>query len=216
MYHRFGRWPLLRRPPGPTASRNAPGSSTPAAASRWPCGLTGPAASGLGQTTAEVDGAVIGTVGGRRECWDDERMNELRSHRTVAGGHVPSLERRVTAFGLGGLAFFQLALATGAPWGRASYGGAHSGVLPDHLRVVSAAATLLYSGLTGAVVSPCTPVHMRRRLLPGVAGLMGVGVVMNGISPSWPERPSGRRPRPCWHCPLGARQQVATPPPATP
>ncbi len=130
---------------------------------------------------------------------------------------MPSLERRVTAFGLGGLAFFQLALATGAPWGRASYGGAHSGVLPDHLRVVSAAATLLYSGLTWAVVSPCTPVHMRRRLLTGVAGLMGVGVVMNGISPSWPERaiwtpPAALLALSAWR----ARQQVATPPPATP
>ncbi len=101
---------------------------------------------------------------------------------------MPSLERRATAVGLGGLAFFQLALATGAPWGRAGYGGAHPGVLPDHLRVVSVGATLLYSGLTWAVVSPRTPVHLRRRLLTGVAGVMGVGTVVNGISPSWQER----------------------------
>lgn len=115
-------------------------------------------------------------------------MNELRSHGTAAERHVPSVGRRATAVGLRGLAFFQLALATGAPWGRASYGGAHPGVLPDHLRVVSAGATLLYSGLSWAVVSTRTPVQLRRRLLTGVAGLMGVGAVVNGISPSWPGR----------------------------
>ncbi|WP_170233521.1 hypothetical protein [Ornithinimicrobium humiphilum] len=29
---------------------------------------------------------------------------------------------------------------------------------------------------------------MRRHVLTGVTTLMGVGTVMNGISPSWPER----------------------------
>lgn len=96
--------------------------------------------------------------------------------------------RKATALGLGGLAVFQLALATGAPWGRASYGGTHPGALPNHLRAVSAGAALLYSGLSMAVVSQRTPVQLRRRTLTGVAGLMGVGAVVNGISPSRPER----------------------------
>lgn len=101
---------------------------------------------------------------------------------------MPSPERRATAVGLGGLAFFQLALATGAPWGRASFGGAHPGVLPARLRAVSAGAALLYSGLAWAVVSPHTPVPLRRRLLTGVTGVMAVGTVLNGVSPSVLER----------------------------
>lgn len=83
---------------------------------------------------------------------------------------------------------FQLALAAGAPWGRASYGGAHPGVLPDRLRVVSAGATCVYAGLAWAVVSPRVPARPRRRILTGVAGLMAVATVVNGISPSPPER----------------------------
>ena len=86
------------------------------------------------------------------------------------------------------MAAFQLAIAAGAPVGRASYGGAHPGVLPSRLRAVSAGATLVYSGLAAAVASRRTPVRVRRRILTGISVLMGVGVAMNGASPSWPER----------------------------
>lgn len=41
---------------------------------------------------------------------------------------------------LGALAVFQVALALGAPWGAASWGGTHPGVLPARLRVASAVA----------------------------------------------------------------------------
>lgn len=105
-----------------------------------------------------------------------------------AEGQRHSLERRATAVGLGGVAAFQVALAAGAPWGRASYGGAHPGVLPSRLRVVSAVAALFYSGLSAAVAHRHTPVRVRRQVLAGIATLMGVGAVMNGLSPSWPER----------------------------
>lgn len=98
------------------------------------------------------------------------------------------LERRVTAAGLGGLALFQLSLAAGAPWGRASYGGGHPGVLPGHLRAVSAGATLVYSGLAWSVTSPRTSPTLRRGLLTGVAGVMTLATVVNGISPSLLER----------------------------
>lgn len=101
---------------------------------------------------------------------------------------MPSFARRVTAVGLGGLALFQAGLATGAPWGRAAYGGAHPGVLPTHLRTVSVGASLLYCGLTWSVLSTRTPARQRRRLLTGIAGVMGVATVVNGISPSLPER----------------------------
>ncbi|GAA1178410.1 hypothetical protein GCM10009584_20030 [Ornithinimicrobium humiphilum] len=53
---------------------------------------------------------------------------------------------------------------------------------------MSAGAALLYSGLSVVVGSRRTPVKMRRHVLTGVTTLMGVGTVMNGISPSWPER----------------------------
>lgn len=105
-----------------------------------------------------------------------------------AHGQRRSLERSATAIGLGGLAAFQAALAAGAPWGRASYGGAHPGVLPNRLRVVSAGAGLLYSGLAVVVTNDHTPVKVRRQVLAGVTTLMGVGAIVNGISPSWPER----------------------------
>lgn len=95
---------------------------------------------------------------------------------------------RATAAGLGGLASFQLALATGAPWGRASYGGGHPGVLPAHLRAVSAGAAVLYAGVAWAVVSPRTPVPVRQRLLTGVTAVMCIATVVNGVSPSVPER----------------------------
>ncbi len=113
---------------------------------------------------------------------------EPRSSSSGAEGQRHSLERSATAVGLGGVAAFQVALAAGAPWGRASYGGTHSGVLPRHLRLVSAGAALFYSGLTAVIVSQQTPVRVRRHALTGIATLMGVGAVVNGISPSWPER----------------------------
>jgi hypothetical protein len=54
-----------------------------------------------------------------------------------------SLDHRETVgitFGFlaGVLAFFQIALALGKPWGAASYGGGNPGVLPTRLRAVSA------------------------------------------------------------------------------
>ncbi len=103
-------------------------------------------------------------------------------------GTTTRLERRITTVGLGGVAAFQLALAAGAPWGRVSYGGTHAGVLPRRLRRASAAAAVVYSALALAVASPRTPPPARRHVLTGVSVLMGVGSVVNGISPSWPER----------------------------
>ena len=63
------------------------------------------------------------------------------------------------------IAAFQIALALGAPWGKAAWGGAHEGVLPARLRVASAIAGLVVyptiiavvlsaSGLSGADLVP--------------------------------------------------------------
>jgi len=63
-----------------------------------------------------------------------------------------SLRWRWAALGLltavGG---FQVALAAGLPWGRASWGGAHAGVLPTNLRVASGASALVYAGLAAVL-----------------------------------------------------------------
>ena len=42
------------------------------------------------------------------------------------------------------LIVFQAALALGAPWGRATWGGQHPGTLPRHLRMASAANILVF------------------------------------------------------------------------
>lgn len=48
------------------------------------------------------------------------------------------------------IATFQLALAAGAPFGRASWGGAYEGQLPRNLRVASGAAMVIW--LLGALI----------------------------------------------------------------
>ncbi|WP_130014158.1 hypothetical protein [Serinicoccus sediminis] len=96
--------------------------------------------------------------------------------------------RTVTAVGLGGVAAFQLALALGAPWGRASYGGQHEGVLPQRLRMVSAGAVVAYAALAVTVASERTSPQVRRGVLTAVAGLMSVAAVPNAISRSRLER----------------------------
>ena len=44
------------------------------------------------------------------------------------------------AVGMAGIALFQLAIALGAPVGRASWGGTHAGRLPTRLRIASSVA----------------------------------------------------------------------------
>ena len=49
------------------------------------------------------------------------------------------------AVGLVGIALFQLALAAGAPLGRAAWGGTHVGPLPTPLRVASGVAVIVWT-----------------------------------------------------------------------
>ncbi len=83
---------------------------------------------------------------------------------------------------------FQVALAAGAPFGRAAFGGANPGVLPDTLRLTSATAGVVYLMLAGVAGTPWTGATLRRRSLYGAAALMGVGTVLNAASPSHLER----------------------------
>lgn len=90
---------------------------------------------------------------------------------------------------------FQLALALGAPWGAAAWGGAHHGVLPKRLRIASAfagvvaypiiiAVVLAASGLIDATWVPVDPTIAMWIL----AGVLGVGALGNFASRSPRER----------------------------
>jgi len=93
------------------------------------------------------------------------------------------------------LIVFQLALALGAPWGRAAYGGQQVGVLPTHLRIASVVAVIVWSAVALIVarragVAGWSPVP--DSWLPVVVwivvGLMVIAVIMNAITPSVLER----------------------------
>jgi hypothetical protein len=94
---------------------------------------------------------------------------------------------------LAGLVCFQLALAAGLPLGHYAWGGAHQ-VLPRRLRIGSALATVVYvlaavtileaAGVTDLVASAELP----RSAVWVLAGLFGVGTVMNAVSRSTKER----------------------------
>jgi hypothetical protein len=86
------------------------------------------------------------------------------------------------------VAGFQAALACGAPWGAAAYGGSNPGVLPDTLRLGSAGLAAVYLVLAAAAGTRLTGPTLRRRLMYGTAGLMTLGFVMNLASPSLVER----------------------------
>ncbi|MGB3827807.1 MAG: hypothetical protein WA962_03450 [Ornithinimicrobium sp.] len=100
----------------------------------------------------------------------------------------PSKPEQATAAALVAVSAFQTALALGAPWGRAAYGGTHDGTLPNHLRAISGVASLAYG--TGAVLivrgsgSPLA----RSRAFTALSMLMGVGTIANGASRSPVER----------------------------
>ncbi len=87
-----------------------------------------------------------------------------------------------------GVSAFQAALALGAPWGAAAWGGRHPGVLPRSLRSASAVAAPVAGGLAGVAAGGLLGSRGRRRVLLGIAGYAGLGVVVNAVSPSLPER----------------------------
>ncbi len=101
----------------------------------------------------------------------------------------------VAAALLGVVMAFQLALALGAPWGAAAWGGQSPGVLPTPMRIASAAAGLIAYPLLIAVVLAASgliddgwlPVD-GTIVMWVLAALLGVGAIMNFVSRSPPER----------------------------
>jgi hypothetical protein len=93
---------------------------------------------------------------------------------------------------LAGLAVFQAALAFGAPIGHFAWGGAHK-VLPQKLRISSAVSIVLYGFFAAIILSRAGLISFGDAGLIGTAtwilfGYFSLGVVMNGISRSKPER----------------------------
>ena len=81
-----------------------------------------------------------------------------------------------------------MALAIGAPWGVAAWGGRHSGVLPGQLRVASGVAAVVLAGVAAVAAGRPFSGRGRRPVLLGMGVYAGVGIVANGISPSVVER----------------------------
>jgi len=93
------------------------------------------------------------------------------------------------------LSAFQLALALGAPWGRAAYGGQHAGRLPARLRVSSAVAVVVWVAIALIVLrraglvpwAPLPDAWLPVALWVLVA-VTAVGALLNAITPSRIER----------------------------
>lgn len=93
---------------------------------------------------------------------------------------------------LAALAAMQLALAAGAPLGRLAWGGAHDR-LPSRLRLASLVSILLYAVfalvlLDRADVVDVVPDGVSRIAAWGLTGYFALGILMNAISRSRPER----------------------------
>jgi hypothetical protein len=93
---------------------------------------------------------------------------------------------------LAGLVCFQLLLAAGVPLGHYAWGGAHR-VLPRTLRTASAVATFIYVLAAMIILEAATVIDVVASEFPRVAvwvlaGFFAVGVLMNAISRSVPER----------------------------
>ncbi|WP_396667144.1 hypothetical protein [Microbacterium sp. R86528] len=90
------------------------------------------------------------------------------------------------------LAIFQLALALGAPLGRFAWGGQHR-VLPPRLRVGSVIAIVIYGVIDLIAWDRVGAVDLFPELFSEIAmwvvfAYFALGVVMNAISRSKPER----------------------------
>jgi hypothetical protein len=102
--------------------------------------------------------------------------------------HPPVRQRPATLAAALLVAAFQAALALGAPWGEAAYGGAHRGALPAKYRASSAVASVAYGALTLITLGRGPGTTARRRILSGASALMMLGTAMNLASRSRLER----------------------------
>jgi hypothetical protein len=91
------------------------------------------------------------------------------------------------------LGLFQLALAAGAPWGRLAWGGGHER-LPAALRIGSLVSTVVYAVFATIVLDRAGLIAVLPSLEVAstgawiIAAYLTLGIVMNAISRSLPER----------------------------
>ncbi|NYF15229.1 hypothetical protein HDC37_000041 [Microbacterium sp. AK009] len=90
------------------------------------------------------------------------------------------------------LGAFQLALAAGAPLGRFAWGGQHL-VLPTRLRIGSVVSILIYAVIVLLAWSRVGAIDLFPRVVSEVGlwvvfGYFALGIVMNALSRSRPER----------------------------
>ena len=90
---------------------------------------------------------------------------------------------------IGGLVLFQLALAVGAPWGRAAFGG-YTDRLGTRLRVTSVIAALVWSGAAVVVLGRAgiLAIAFADILIWVVVALSSLGILANAITRSRLER----------------------------
>jgi hypothetical protein len=93
---------------------------------------------------------------------------------------------------LAALVVFQGLLIAGMPWGRLAWGGQHV-VLPARLRVGSAVSIVIYAGvallfLAAAGLVTVLPVGFVEVAIWVLVGYFALGILMNAISRSRPER----------------------------
>jgi hypothetical protein len=106
--------------------------------------------------------------------------------------HVILLAAVVVCVLLAGLAVFQLLLAWGRPLGRFAWGGQHE-VLPRRLRIGSAVSVVLYGLIAAVVLQAADEIAVFPDAVADVGiwvvtGYIALGVPLNAISRSRPER----------------------------
>jgi len=105
----------------------------------------------------------------------------------------PALAAKIFCGLLGIVILFQLALVAGAPWGAYAMGGAFPGVYPPAMRVAALVQTVILGAIglvalarAGLALPRWRPAS--RWLIWVVVVLLGVGVILNLITPSGIER----------------------------
>jgi cell division protein FtsW (lipid II flippase) len=104
-----------------------------------------------------------------------------------------NLEAWVLCALLGVQIVFQTKIATGAPYGRISYGGKYKGTLPKNYRIVSAVSVLVYLFFISVVLVYSSDLStysetFSKSVLWFMALFFGLGTVANIASRSKPER----------------------------
>lgn len=104
------------------------------------------------------------------------------------GSTAPRRWRTAFAVFAAGVGVFELALALGAPWGAAAWGGANAGVLPLGYRVASGVTALLWGAVAAVSAGRLVGSAGRRRMLLAIAAYCTLGIGINAVSPSTTER----------------------------